>query len=146
MESVIYPLFAEAAEFPWDKLITVAGAVFMAWIAYKQVQLGVTQRELGANVNQIHKDTNSMREQLVKKTEAEAFARGGVVERARSDRERVQEGEDTMEAVTSELAKLTAATDARVEGVSEQVEQVDDKVEQVRDVVVDKPKGTEKES
>lgn len=85
MESAIYPLLAEAGDFPWDKLISVAGGVLMAWIAYKQIQLGIKVGDVAEKVEVVRHATNSLTEQLVAKTEAEALSRGGVEERRRAD-------------------------------------------------------------
>lgn len=113
----------------WLALIAILGQIMLFWM----------QMRTNSKVEQVHIATNSMKDQLVLKTEQEALARGGVEERNRANVERMHEGENVIADVTSELAKLTAATDARVESVGEQVEVVDKKVEEVHAVVVDDP-------
>lgn len=120
----------------WLAVIAILGQALLFWM---QSRTNLRVANLGVKVEEVHIATNSMKDQLVAKTEQEALARGGVVERNRANMERMQEGEDVLSEVTTELAKLTAATDKRVEVVGEQVEAVDKKVEEVHAVVVDEP-------
>lgn len=90
MESAIYPLLAVSDQV-WITAIGAAATVLGSWIAAKYaVQKGTAATNLkiddvAEKVEVVRHATNSLTEQLVAKTEAEALSRGGVEERRRAD-------------------------------------------------------------
>lgn len=63
-------------------------------VAILQVWSRVTMKSMAKDLRTVELATNSMKDQLVAKTESEALARGGIEERARADiRDKKERGE-----------------------------------------------------
>lgn len=85
-ESVVRNAWSDKAILAMIACIQTIG---LAWIDYRNNQrTQATEKSSSViltQVAEIHKSTNSMKDALVKTTEKEALARGGVEERARAD-------------------------------------------------------------